>query len=149
MAEFMILENDDDDVRRRKVYCPLQNLLIEVENQLQDNQLIKLYRFDAEGINYIVRLVEDGIRHLTNRSRAVLPQIQVLATLQYLAGNACQLEIDNNFSLTQCTILNCVDRVTASLCRQMDDFVHFPRNNVAWREMKHSFFNRFGFPNKY
>lgn len=100
MAEFMILENEDDDVRRRKVYCPLQNLLIEVENQLQDNQLIKLYRFDAEGINYIVRLVEDGIRHLTNRSRAVLPQIQVLATLQYLAGNACQLEIDNNFSLT-------------------------------------------------
>jgi hypothetical protein len=97
-------------------------------------------------INYIVRLVDDDVRHPTNRSRAVPPQIQVLATLQYLAGNARQLEIGNNFGLTQRTISNCVDRVTASLCRQMDDFVHFPRDNAGWREMKHSFFNRFGFP---
>lgn len=66
---------------------------------------------------------------------------QVLAFLQYAAGNSFQLHIADSLGISQKSLSNCINRVATSLADQADQFIHFPENADKIRQAKAAFSN--------
>ena len=66
--------NDDDIVKIRK--RPVYRKRLGLED-FDDDELRRRYRFDREGILYIIDLMRDELTHDTQRSLACTPELQV------------------------------------------------------------------------
>jgi len=61
---------------------------------------------------------------------------QVLAFLQYAAGNSFQLHIADSLGISIKSLSNCINRVATSLADQADQFIRFLRTPIKFVKQK-------------
>ncbi len=134
-------EEEEANARQHKRYKLRYNPLDDPD--MNDIDIYKRYLFTREGIRQIVDIVRDDIapagNRFSNRGLPISDELQVLATLHYLDGNTFQLHDGDTLGLSQQSISNCIDRVTSSLHRQRNEFIHFQETDEELHETNVAF----------
>jgi len=129
-------DSDEGDNRRHKIYRDMRFPL----DELNDTEIYDRYRFDKAGIRRIVEIVREDVEFATNRTRAISVEMQVLATLNYLAGNGLQINVGDTFGLHQTSMSRSIARDTAALARRIGEFVGFPIDGEEINRIKRQYF---------
>ena len=130
------------DLSNPKVYKPIYDPL----SDLNDDELIRRYRFDSEGIEFLCDLLRDQLDYPTRKSRALSVETQVLTSLRYLASGAYQQVIADTLNISQPSASRCIDRFVSAICTHSRDFIHFPENSSVMEENYRGFYSMAGFP---
>jgi hypothetical protein len=79
---------------------------------LTDAELRIRYRFGSQAINYITDLLHDDLVRDTDRNFALIPDVQVLVALRFLASGSFLQVIGDTFGVDKST----VSRVVRDVC---------------------------------
>ncbi|XP_058478425.1 putative nuclease HARBI1 [Solea solea] len=113
---------------------------------VSDNVLLTQFGFPREFIHYLVELLRDDLSRRTLRSRAISPEVQVLAALGFYTSGSYQTYMGDTIGISQASISRCVSNVTKALVKQAPQFITFKRDPSS-RELSYQEFQRVaGFP---
>lgn len=108
-------------LRRERVLRDRQNPLA-----FPDDYLYERYRFSAEGIVYLCRLLERHIKNPTRRSQATsVPQMLCIALRFFISGTYLYAVGDAE-NISKNTVCRTIRRVVIALQRYINTFVVFP-----------------------
>lgn len=95
-------------------------------NKYADPELLKRFRLDSEGINFINELIGHEIRMGSERNHALAP-IQKIC-LRFLATGKMQLCIGDDMGISQSSVLRAISCTLESLSsdRMIRRFIRFP-----------------------
>lgn len=134
MAAFM-------HVRKAKTYRELR-----VYRDLTDTELVRRFRFNSAGIQYLSDLVGSDINHAHANGRSLSTDMQVMIALRYLASNDFQLGVADDFGISQPTVSTVVKNFSLSLNNHMDQFIKMPSTISEKNASFHGFYRLSGFP---
>ncbi|XP_051500407.1 putative nuclease HARBI1 [Myxocyprinus asiaticus] len=127
-------------LRRERVFRDRQNPLA-----FPDDYLYERYRFSAEGIWYLCRLLEPYIKNPTRRSRATtVPQMLCIA-LRFFASGTYLYAVGDAENLSKNTVCRTIRRVVLALQRYLNTFIVFP-GHLPTEAIKEGFSKIAGFP---
>ena len=98
------------------------------------------YRFWPETIVLIVNLLWVELNPVTLRSHPIMPNLQVLIALRYLATGSYQLCVGDTVRVSQATVSRVVRRVCLGLQRRLRQFVRFISTNAERQAVKQEFY---------
>ncbi|XP_018574896.2 putative nuclease HARBI1 [Anoplophora glabripennis] len=85
------------------------------------------YRMRKETARFIIQLVEEELGNFeNNRGLPINTDIQVLATLRYLAKGAYGTEIADHHGISQPSLSKIAKRVVVAIARHRERFISFP-----------------------
>ncbi|WAR22578.1 HARB1-like protein [Mya arenaria] len=84
-------------------------------DNLQDGEIIERYRFDRNGIDFLVALLGQSIQPKALRNKALSTKQKVLITLRYLATGPIQLNDADIHGVSQPTVSRVLSQVIAAL----------------------------------
>ncbi|XP_060576823.1 putative nuclease HARBI1, partial [Ruditapes philippinarum] len=120
-----------------------------VDRQLTDftdEELRKRYRFSADNIDRLVRLIGPLLERQTRRNQALTPRQQILITLRFLAtGNFMQV-IGDTFGMDIASVSRVITKVTDILFGLKDQVIKFPMTDTDRRKVMNGFYAIRGFP---
>ena len=112
---------------------------------LTDQELLKKYRLDRGGIDYLCRELHEDLARPTRRSNALSVSVQVLAALRYFGTGSFQAVTGN---ISRFSVSRCVHNVANALVdRRLQRHIRFPRDNYLQRRTKEAFYELAHFPN--
>ena len=100
---------------------------------LTDAELQMRYRFGREAIHYIPNLLYDDLIRDTNRNFALIPDVQVLLALRFLASGSFLQVIGDTFGVDKSTVSRVVRDLCLALSRKQDMFIHWSSNQEKER----------------
>lgn len=111
--------------RRPRHFRPRKDAL----NDLTNEELIRRYRLDREGILFVTDLVRDAISPHTARNKAIPPELKVITTLRYLATGKMQQCSSDDLGPSQQTISRIIKETVYALSTLdiLRRFIKFPR----------------------
>ena len=127
---------------RRKRRYRHDNLNIE---SLTDAELRIRYRFGGQAINYITNLLYDDLVRNTDRNCALIPDVQVLTALRFLASGSFLQVIGDTFGVDKATESRVVRDVCMALSNKQDQFISWPSNQEK-KLIKDGFYQMARFP---
>lgn len=130
------------NLRRERVFRDRTNPF----DVYSDDELYQRFRFPRNIILTIVDLVSDDLAHPTVRNMSLPPLLQVLIGLRYYASGSYLRVIGDTFCVDISTVSRCVDNITNSLLRHMDEYIHMPANAEETLSSKTAFYDIAGFP---
>ena len=86
------------------------------------------YRFGRQAINYITNLLYDDLVRDTDQNCALIPDVQVLIALQFLASGSFLQVIGDTFGVDKVTISRVVRDVCMALSNKQDRLISWPSN---------------------
>ena len=137
MAAFLNLINEKRTYRSRAIR---ENPL----DHMNDDELYKRYRFNKNGLQFLFDTFGPELKH-NNVGNAIAPEIQILATLHYLASNTFQIHIGDSLKMTQPSVSNSIKNVITTVTRRRAEFICFP-NAAGRRKTMHGFASLNSFP---
>lgn len=108
-------------LRRERVLRDKQNPLA-----FSDENLYEKYRFSAEGMLYLCRLLEPHIKNPTRRSHATTVPQMICIALRFFAGGTYLYEVGDAEKLSKNTVCRTIRRVVIALQKYINTFVVFP-----------------------
>ncbi|XP_030011313.1 putative nuclease HARBI1 [Sphaeramia orbicularis] len=111
-----------------------------------DDHLYERYRFSADGIRYLCRLLGPKIRHRTVRSHALSVTQMVCVALRFLASGGFLYSVGDAEQLSKATICHTIRSVCLALTAMSDVFISFPGHRRL-HHIKEEFYRIAGFPN--
>ena len=146
-AAYLVLHNR----RRRRQQIPARQYLIRPNHMetMSDDQLLKKYRMDHGGIEYLCRELHDDLVRPTRRSNAISVEVQVLAALRYFATGSFQAVTGDTLNVSRFSVSRSLYHKVADLPvkKLLHRHIRFPRGNVIQRITKESFYAIANFPN--
>ena len=118
------------------------NLNIQV---LPDAELRIRYRFGSQAINYITDLLHDDLVRDTDRNFALIPDVQVLNALRFLASCSFLQVIGDTFGVDKSTVSRVVRDVCVALSNKREEFICWPSNQEK-EAIKNGFYQMARFP---
>ncbi len=117
---------EDEGVRRPRQY--LRDDSTDPLNNLSDLELYKEYRFDREGILYLVSLLQDALPTTdeTGRGLPLAHHIIVMAGLLYLGSNAFQIRIARTLMISQASVSRAITLFVKAVASKINLFVKLP-----------------------
>ena len=88
-----------------------------------DNELRSRYRFGRVGIQHIVDLLDEQLKHETQRNHALSSTTQVLIALRFFASGSFYEVIGDTFGVHKCTVSRSVLKVATLLCRHINTYI--------------------------
>ncbi len=145
MARYMNV-HDDDAVGRPRQYH--RDDSTDPLNELSDLELYKEYRFDKEGILYLVSLLQDAlpVAEESGRGLPLAHHIIVMAGLLYLSSNAFQIRIARTLKISQASVSRAITLFVKAVASKVDMFVKFPMTEDERRSEAAAFYDLAGFP---
>ncbi|KAK3865839.1 hypothetical protein Pcinc_028583 [Petrolisthes cinctipes] len=136
-------EQQELRVRQPRVFRERRDVL----NELSDNELIKRYILDREGIVFVTDLVRPVLLRPTVSNKALTPEQKVLITLRYIATGKMQLCNGDDIGVSQQTVSRVITQTLDALCAQhiLKKFIKFPANEHL-HQKKEEFREVAGFP---
>ncbi|KAK3886761.1 hypothetical protein Pcinc_009081 [Petrolisthes cinctipes] len=130
-------------VRQPRVFRERNDVL----NELSDNELIKRYRLDREGIIFVTDLVRPVLLRPTVANKALTPEQKVIITLRYVATAKMQLCNGDDLGVSQQTVSRVISETLDALCAQpiFKRFIKFPPIQQL-QQKKEQFREVAGFP---
>ena len=91
-----------------------------------DDHLYERYRFSADGIRYLCRLLGPRIKHRTARSHALSVEQMVCVALRFFASGAFLYSVGDAEQLNKATICRTIRSVCLAIKALADVFIPFP-----------------------
>ncbi|XP_056596696.1 putative nuclease HARBI1 [Triplophysa dalaica] len=111
-----------------------------------DDHLYERYRFSADGIRYLCRLLGPRIKHRTARSHALSVEQMVCVALRFFASGAFLYSVGDTEQLNKATICRTIRSVCLAIKALADVFISFPGHRRLC-DIKEEFYRIAGFPN--
>ncbi|XP_062607876.1 putative nuclease HARBI1 [Saccostrea cucullata] len=117
-------------------------------NEYSDMELVKRFRLDSGGINFIERLIGNEIRSTSVRNHALTSAEKILLTLRFLANGKMQLCNGDDMGVSQSSISRAISCTIKSLSfiQMVRRFINFPTSPDEIRRNQERFFQIAGFP---
>jgi hypothetical protein len=112
---------------------------------LTDAELRIRYRFGSQAINYITDLLHDDLVRDTDRNFALIPDVQVLIALRFLASGSFLQVIGDTFGVDKSTVSRVVRDVCVALSNKREEFICWPSNQEK-EAIKNGFYQMARFP---
>lgn len=112
-----------------------------------DEFLLTTFGFPREFIYYLVELLKDGLLRRTQRSRAISPDVQILAALGFYTSGSFQSKMGDAIGISQASMSRCVSNVTKALIEKAPEFIGFNRDEATKQQTKEEFYRVAGIPN--
>jgi hypothetical protein len=112
---------------------------------LTDAELRIRYRFGSQAINYITDLLHDDLVRDTDRNFALIPDVQVLVALRFLASGSFLQVIGDTFGVNKSTVSRVVRDVCVALLNKREEFICWPSNQEK-EAIKNGFYQMARFP---
>uniref|UniRef100_A0A915D887 Nuclease HARBI1 n=1 Tax=Ditylenchus dipsaci TaxID=166011 RepID=A0A915D887_9BILA len=93
-------------------------------DELGDDELVRRYRFDREGIRYIASLVDGHLQGDVRNGGKIPTEVQVCIAFKYIASNTFQLHIARAFRVAQNSVSMAIKRVTNALASRANEFIY-------------------------
>nr|AAI53379.1 Zgc:162945 [Danio rerio] len=127
-------------LRRERVIRDVQNPLA-----FSDEHLYERYRFSAEGMLYLCRLLEPHIKNPTRRSHATTVPQMICIALRFFTSGTFLYEVGDAEKLSKNTVCRTIRRVVIALQRYINTFVAFP-GHLPTQAIKEGFSQIAGLP---
>nr|XP_033471311.1 putative nuclease HARBI1 [Epinephelus lanceolatus] len=111
-----------------------------------DDHLYEWYRFSADGIRYLCRLLGPHIQHRTARSRAMTVPQMVCVALRFFASGMFLYSVGDAENLDKGAICRAIRGMYLALKSQMHVFITFPGHRRMC-SIKEGFYKIAAFPN--
>ncbi|XP_071772860.1 putative nuclease HARBI1 [Centroberyx gerrardi] len=100
-------------------------------DSVSDHFLLTTFGFPREFILYLVELLRDVLCRRTQRSRAISPEVQVLAALGFYTSGSFQTSMGDAIGISQASMSRCVTNVTKALVEKAAQFITFTRDPTS------------------
>lgn len=114
---------------------------------VSDEFLLTTFGFPREFIYYLVELLRDSLTRRTQRSRAISPDVQILAALGFYTSGSFQSKMGDAIGISQASMSRCVTNVTKALIEKSAEFIGFTRDDSTKQQSKEEFYRVAGIPN--
>ncbi|XP_043100585.1 putative nuclease HARBI1 isoform X2 [Puntigrus tetrazona] len=114
---------------------------------VSDEFLLTTFGFPREFIYYLVELLKDSLLRRTQRSRAISPDVQILAALGFYSTGSFQSKMGDAIGISQASMSRCVSNVTKALIEKAPEFIGFTRDEATRQQSKEEFYRIAGIPN--
>lgn len=107
---------EDDGMRRERVFRDRTNPL----DLYDDVDMFKKYRYNREGVMFLIDLLHEDLEHATKRTNALPAPLQVFVALRFYATGSV---MDSPASLHGVSLSSCsrvLRRVTQAICAKKD-----------------------------
>ncbi|XP_056884817.1 putative nuclease HARBI1 [Takifugu flavidus] len=108
---------------------------------VSDNFLLSQFGFPREFILYLIELLQEALCRRTQRSRAISPEVQVLAALGFYTSGSFQTSMGTTIGISQASMSRCVSDVTRALVEKAPQFITFNLDPLS-REQSFQEFQR-------
>ncbi|KAM9328583.1 putative nuclease HARBI1 isoform 1-T1 [Pholidichthys leucotaenia] len=115
-------------------------------DSVSDSFLLTQFGFPRNFILYLVELLREGLCRRTQRSRAISPEVQVLAALGFYTSGSFQTSMGDTIGISQASMSRCVSNVTKSLVEKAPQFITFNRDPSSREQSFQEFEKVAGFP---
>ncbi|XP_076000004.1 putative nuclease HARBI1 [Genypterus blacodes] len=115
-------------------------------DSVSDNFLLTTFGFPREFILYLVELLREALCRRTQRSRAISPEVQVLAALGFYTSGSFQSSMGDAIGISQASMSRCVTNVTKALAEKASEFITFTRDASSKEQSFLEFQRVAGFP---
>lgn len=105
------------------------------------------FRLSKNSVRFVLNLIENRIRPLTDRNKSICAMNQLLIALRFYACGSFQIVIGDHFGVTKATVSRIVHKVSDAVARLSRVFIKMPRSLREKRETCADFFNLARFPN--
>ncbi|KAG7315308.1 hypothetical protein KOW79_021396 [Hemibagrus wyckioides] len=114
---------------------------------VSDEFLLTTFGFPREFIYYLVELLKESLLRRTQRSRAISPDVQILAALGFYTSGSFQSKMGDAIGISQASMSRCVSNVTKALMEKAPEFIGFNRDEATKQQTKEEFYRVAGIPN--
>ncbi|XP_075423616.1 putative nuclease HARBI1 [Ascaphus truei] len=115
-------------------------------DDVTDEYLVSTYGFPRQFIDYLVDLLGDSLSRPTQRSRAIIPETQIMAALGFYTSGSFQTRMGDAIGISQASMSRCVTNVTEALVERASQFIRFPREEGSVQRLKDEFYGLAGVP---
>lgn len=115
--------------KRLKRQIRIERYMNDRDNPLKDmlpSEVKDKFRFSAESIYYLCRIIGNNLRRKTRRSMALTPILQILVALRFYATGSYFRVIGDTLGVSKSTVCLCVEHVTAELIKLSCKEIVFP-----------------------
>lgn len=113
---------------------------------VSDEFLVAHFGFPREFILYLVEILREALCRRTQRSRAISPEVQVLAALGFYTSGSFQTSMGDTIGISQASMSRCVSNVTKALVEKAPQFITFNIDASSREESFQEFQAVAGFP---
>ncbi|XP_035983967.1 putative nuclease HARBI1 isoform X2 [Fundulus heteroclitus] len=115
-------------------------------DSVSNDFLLTNFGFPRDFILYLVELLKETLSRRTMRSRAISPEVQVLAALGFYTSGSFQTSMGDIIGISQASMSRCVTNVTKALVEKAPQFITF-NSEPSSRDFTFQEFQRVaGFP---
>ncbi|XP_020783847.1 putative nuclease HARBI1 [Boleophthalmus pectinirostris] len=104
-------------------------------DSVSDHFLITHFGFPKSFILYLVELLRESLSRRTQRSRAISPEVQVMAALGFYTSGSYQTSMGDTIGISQASMSRCVSNVTKALVEKAPQFISFFRDESSKEQM--------------
>uniref|UniRef100_A0A3Q3F908 Putative nuclease HARBI1 n=1 Tax=Labrus bergylta TaxID=56723 RepID=A0A3Q3F908_9LABR len=115
-------------------------------DSVSDHFLLSQFGFPRHFILYLVELLREALCRRTQRSRAISPEVQVLAALGFYTSGSFQTSMGDTIGISQASMSRCVSNVTKALVEKAPQFITFNRDPASRDQNFQEFQRVAGFP---
>lgn len=115
-------------------------------DSVSDDFLMTQFGFPRHFILYLVELLKEDFRRRTQRSRAISPEVQVLAALGFYTSGSFQTSMGDSMGISQASMSRCVHNVTRALVEKAPLFITVNRDASSRQHSFQEFQRVAGFP---
>uniref|UniRef100_A0A3Q3VWC3 Putative nuclease HARBI1 n=1 Tax=Mola mola TaxID=94237 RepID=A0A3Q3VWC3_MOLML len=105
-------------------------------DSVSDDFLLTQFGFPREFILYLVELLREALCRRTQRSRAISPEVQVLAALGFYTSGSFQTSMGGTIGISQASMSRCVSNVTRALVEKAPQFITFNIREQSFQEFQ-------------
>ncbi|MBN3292022.1 HARB1 nuclease, partial [Polypterus senegalus] len=114
---------------------------------VSDDFLLGTFGFPREFIYYLVEMLSETLSRPTQRSRAISPEVQILAALGFYTSGSFQTRMGDAIGISQASMSRCVTSVTKALVEKASEFIVMSRDEATIQQIKEEFYRVAGMPN--
>ncbi|MBN3303744.1 putative nuclease HARBI1 [Amia ocellicauda] len=114
---------------------------------VSDDFLLTTFGFPREFIYYLVEMLGETLSRPTQRSRAISPDVQILAALGFYTSGSFQTRMGDAIGISQASMSRCVTNVTKALVEKASEYIGFTRDEATQQHSKEEFYRVAGMPN--
>uniref|UniRef100_A0A3B5RDP1 Putative nuclease HARBI1 n=1 Tax=Xiphophorus maculatus TaxID=8083 RepID=A0A3B5RDP1_XIPMA len=98
---------------------------------VSNSVLLSNFGFPRDFILYLVELLRETLSRRTLRSRAISPEVQVLAALGFYTSGSFQTSMGDIIGISQASMSRCVTNVTKALVEKAPQFITFNKRTFV------------------
>ena len=113
---------------------------------LSDQQIIRNYRLDREGIYTLCDELREDLEKSTKRSRSLPVSLQIMIALRYYASGSYMNVIGDAHGVSKMSVSRCINIVSKCIANNIKNYIKFPMSTGERQQVMYDFYDIKEFP---